>query len=88
MPKERPCQSLSERKSTNITWHGGQIGRREREGLLRQRGATLWLEIRRLEDERRWSADTGAAHDSFLDNRDKCIPISQAEKLANPNFRG
>jgi adenylylsulfate kinase len=35
--------SLAERKSTNITWHGGQIGREEREGLLGQRGATLWL---------------------------------------------
>jgi adenylylsulfate kinase len=34
---------LSERKSTNITWHGGQIGRREREELLEQRGATIWL---------------------------------------------
>jgi len=34
---------LEERKSTNITWHGGQISRREREELLEQRGATIWL---------------------------------------------
>jgi adenylylsulfate kinase len=34
---------LAEQKSTNITWHGGQIGREQREKLLNQRGATLWL---------------------------------------------
>ena len=34
---------MSERKSTNITWHDGRIGRPEREALLRQRGATVWL---------------------------------------------
>ena len=53
-----------------------------------ERGATLWLETRRLADERRWKADTGPAHDSFLDDRADCVPISKAEKLANPNFRG
>jgi adenylylsulfate kinase len=37
------CKSLAEQKSTNITWHGGQIGREQREKLLNQRGATLWL---------------------------------------------
>jgi adenylylsulfate kinase len=35
--------SLVERKSTDITWHRGKIGRREREELLRQRGVTIWL---------------------------------------------
>lgn len=34
---------MSEKKATNITWHEGQIGRREREALLGQRGATIWL---------------------------------------------
>jgi adenylylsulfate kinase len=34
---------VSEQKSTNITWHAGHVGRREREALLGQRGATLWL---------------------------------------------
>ena len=34
---------MAEQKSTHITWHDGRIGRREREALLKQRGATLWL---------------------------------------------
>ena len=34
---------MAEQKSTNITWHGGKIGRPEREQLLKQRGATIWL---------------------------------------------
>jgi adenylylsulfate kinase len=34
---------MAEQKATNITWHGGHIGRPEREGLLGQRGATIWL---------------------------------------------
>ena len=34
---------MSESKSTNITWHEGHVGRRDREVLLGQRGATLWL---------------------------------------------
>ncbi|HEX2484850.1 MAG TPA: adenylyl-sulfate kinase, partial [Myxococcota bacterium] len=34
---------MSERKATNITWHDGQVGRKEREALLGQRGATIWL---------------------------------------------
>ena len=34
---------MAELKSTNITWHGGQIGRRERQELLSQQGATIWL---------------------------------------------
>ena len=31
------------RKSTNVTWHHGQVTRAEREKLLRQRGVTVWL---------------------------------------------
>jgi adenylylsulfate kinase len=34
---------MAEQKATNITWHGGQIGRPEREAVLGQRGATVWL---------------------------------------------
>jgi adenylylsulfate kinase len=34
---------LSETKSTNVTWHHGQVTRAEREKLLRQRGVTVWL---------------------------------------------
>lgn len=51
-----------------------------------ERGATLWLETRRLWDLRRWNAETGPAHHSFLDERDQCIPISEDERLANPNI--
>ena len=34
---------MAEQKATNITWHGGQIGRPEREQVLGQGGATIWL---------------------------------------------
>jgi len=34
---------VSETKSTNVTWHHGQVTRAEREKLLRQRGVTVWL---------------------------------------------
>ncbi len=34
---------MADQKATNITWHGGHIGRAEREGVLGQRGATIWL---------------------------------------------
>jgi len=51
-----------------------------------ERGATLWLEGRRMGDLRRWNADSGPAHESTLDSRDKCLPISQAEKAANDNI--
>jgi adenylylsulfate kinase len=33
----------SEIKATNITWHEGHVGRDERHGLLKQKGATLWF---------------------------------------------
>jgi len=56
--------------------------------LRYERGATLWLEGRRLEDLRRWYAESGPAHDDTLNGRATCIPISKAEKLANHNFRG
>jgi len=34
---------LSEPKSENITWHASQVERPEREALVGQRGATIWL---------------------------------------------
>jgi adenylylsulfate kinase len=34
---------VAESKSTNITWHQGQVERKDREKLLGQRGVTLWL---------------------------------------------
>jgi hypothetical protein len=55
--------------------------------LQRERGATLWLESRRLWDLRRWNAATGAAKNAFLDGRDKCYPISLNEVQSNPNLR-
>jgi len=30
-------------KATNITWHEGHVGRQEREQLLNQKGALLWM---------------------------------------------
>ena len=34
---------MAEIKATNITWHEGHVTREEREGLLKQQGATLWF---------------------------------------------
>jgi adenylylsulfate kinase len=34
---------LAEQKSQNITWHEGHVSREDRERVLGQRGATLWL---------------------------------------------
>ena len=34
---------VAEQKSTNITWHPGDVQRADRERILGQRGATLWL---------------------------------------------
>lgn len=54
--------------------------------LQSERGKTLWLEGRRFWDLRRWNAATGAAKNTFLDGRDKCVPISERERLTNPNI--
>jgi len=56
--------------------------------LEKERGAVLWLETRRLWDLRRWNAEPPPIKNTFLDNRDKCIPISQNELQSNPNLRG
>lgn len=34
---------MAERKSDNITWHAGHVTRRDREAVIGQRGATVWL---------------------------------------------
>jgi adenylylsulfate kinase len=34
---------LAQQKATNITWHESQVSRTDRERLLGQRGATIWL---------------------------------------------
>ena len=34
---------MSASKSTNITWHEGQVSRDDRQSLLGQRGCTIWL---------------------------------------------
>jgi starch-binding outer membrane protein, SusD/RagB family len=56
--------------------------------LQRERAATTWLEARRLWDLRRWNAEPAPVKNTYLDTRDKCIPISENERLANINLRG
>lgn len=34
---------MSDSKSTNITWHEGQVSRTDRQAMLGQRGCTVWL---------------------------------------------
>jgi adenylylsulfate kinase len=43
LPRNVEPKPLAERKSSNITWHLGKVRRPDRERLLRQRGATIWL---------------------------------------------
>lgn len=47
-----------------------------------ERGATVWIEGRRLWDLRRWY-DEG--RNDFFDGRDSCVPISEWERDSNPN---
>ena len=54
--------------------------------LQKERGAVVWLESRRLWDLRRWNAEPAPIKNTFLDNRDKCIPISEEEEQSNPNI--
>jgi hypothetical protein len=53
--------------------------------LQKERGAVTWLETRRLWDLARWNAEPPPIKNTFLDNRDKCIPISENESQSNPN---
>lgn len=34
---------MAEQKATNVYWHEGEVTRQDREGLLKQKGATLWF---------------------------------------------
>jgi adenylylsulfate kinase len=34
---------MADQKATNITWHDGSVSRQEREGLLNQKGVTVWM---------------------------------------------
>jgi len=34
---------VADQKATNITWHEGQVTKADRESVLGQRGATIWL---------------------------------------------
>jgi adenylylsulfate kinase len=34
---------MAEQKSTNITWHEGQVSREQRHSVLGQKGATIWF---------------------------------------------
>lgn len=53
--------------------------------LQSERGAVTWLEGRRLWDLRRWFAE---GRNTFLANRDKCVPPSANEQASNPNLHG
>ncbi len=52
--------------------------------LQTERGATTWLEARRLWDLRRWNAE---GTNTFLNGRNKCVPISDNEYASNANLR-
>jgi hypothetical protein len=54
--------------------------------LQKERGAVVWLEARRFWDLRRWNAEPPPIKNTFLDGRDKCIPVSENEVNSNPNF--
>ena len=53
--------------------------------LQKERGAVTWLETRRFWDLRRWNAEPAPIMNAYLDDRDKCIPVSLNEKQSNPN---
>jgi hypothetical protein len=53
-----------------------------------ERGATVWLEMRRLHDLRRWKAAGPPQADPYAASRDVCFPISQTESRVNPNVGG
>jgi len=60
--------------------------------LQQERGATTWLEARRLWDLRRWHAEAAPIHTTWFETvpipRDQCIPISETEMQSNPTLRG
>lgn len=74
--QERASFSLPALAATTVT-EGYTI-------LMRERGALLWLEGRRLWDLRRWFVE---GRNTFLQGRDKCLPISTEERASNPNLQ-
>jgi starch-binding outer membrane protein, SusD/RagB family len=52
--------------------------------LQRERGAVIWLEARALWDMRRWYAE---GTNTFLQGRNKCVPVSDNEFASNPNLQ-
>jgi hypothetical protein len=55
--------------------------------LQKERAAVTWLESRRFWDLRRWNTEPAPIQNTYLNARDKCIPISQNEQQSNPNLR-
>jgi hypothetical protein len=55
--------------------------------LQKERAAVDWLEARRFWDLRRWNAEPVPIKNTYLDGRDKCIPISLNEMQSNLNLR-
>ena len=51
-----------------------------------ERGATTWLEARRLWDLARWKAEGGSVADPFAASRETCFPIGDDEARSNPNL--
>ena len=54
--------------------------------LQKERGGDAVDGGRRFWDLRRWNAEPPPIKNTFLDTRDKCIPISEEEEQSNPNF--
>ena len=56
--------------------------------LKRERGIELWLEARRLGDQRRWAALNRPGESDDMTGRSLCFPIPRSEIETNPNLIG